>query len=594
VTRYSHLPRLLAGLLMAVAFAPLSHAAICGDGYDNPVVRENCGSDPSGWSTRWQVDRGTFVYDPGVLAGYVSSQSVNRGEKLNFYVQSPQQPAGFSIDIYRLGWYEGAGGRLLLSAPNLNSPTQPSCRWQNGRTVNGYYTCNNWHVSYSLAVPASWVSGVYVASIRSVAVPPGTGADARTAYAHDVVFVVRDDTRHADFIYQQPVSTEEAYNSAYGPSLYDTQSINGHTVPVAKVTFERPFDALDNLQFYRFELPFIFWLESHGYDVAYTTDIDTQERSTPFAGQYKAFILSGHSEYWTRPMYDAVEAARDAGVHLGFFGGDAVYWQMRLEEETAPPGDGSHSTRDRIMVVFRQPYPPDANGRGDPNPDPALQTTYWRDFPLVRDEEALVGVHFTHPLRCSEHVAGWAGPGTATAGPVLFSSPQPFVVADTSSWVFEGTGLQVGDSIAHVYGQESDAFEPIAGSRRCGRAAADPPAHPPSYRTGTFSVIAASPFEHVVNRPPAPATRTRSVVPVNSVIYQACSGAWVFGAGDIMWGNTLATSFLLNQDYSSPQLQRMSGNILDVFAGRKSAPGGGACVVSFPLVQNVLELVLDN
>jgi hypothetical protein len=570
----------LAALLAAVL--PAGARAACGNGLINPVVIENCQSNQADWSSQWRVDRQKFVYDTRVLAGYASSESVNHGQAIHFYIRAPQSPPGVRIDFYRLGWYGGTGGRRVASVELAAAAPQPDCRWQAAATVNAYLSCNNWQVSYSLGVPGSWTSGIYLAAIRSNAVPPPQGTNAPQAYAHDVMFVVRDDERRADFIYQRPVATEQAYNSAaYGPGLYDTQTVNRHKVPVAKASFERPSDTLDNLQFYRFELPFIFWVESEGYDTVYTTDIDIHERTTALANRYKAFLISGHSEYWSRPMYDAVQAARDSGVHLGFFGGDTLYWQMRLEDETAPAGDATHQARDRVMVVFRYPFPPDARGRGDPNPDPALQTIYWREFPLLRDEEALVGVHFTQPLACPQHVAAWASRGDPTSGPVLLSAPQPLVVAAANSWPFDGTGLQNGERIEHVYGQEADAFEsPLAGTS-CGRRATTPPPRAPAYRAGTLQILASSPFNKIMVRPPVVTTQP-TVVPVNSVIYQACSGAWVFGAGDIMWGNVLAGSFVLTTDYHDPRLQQLSRNILDVFAGLKTVPAGGDCVASWP------------
>src|SRR5262245_48375433 len=299
----------LARLLMLPALLLLPHAAsandACSGPYLNPVIIENCGSDPVSWSWSgaWKADRANLTYDTRVLAGYVSRPSVNAGETIHFYVRAP---AEFNINFYRLGWYGGTGGRLMKVATGRAEPNQPACEWQDGGTVDGYVTCRNWRRSYSLAVPGNWISGIYLAAIRSQVISADNPRSART-YAHDVFFVVREDQRRADFIYQQAVATEQAYNGySYGPGLYDLQTIAGHTVPVAKASFERPFDALDNLQFYRFELPFVTWLERNGYDVVYSTDIDTQERQQPLKSQYKAFLTSGHSEYWTKQMYHAV------------------------------------------------------------------------------------------------------------------------------------------------------------------------------------------------------------------------------------------------------------------------------------------------
>ncbi len=65
-----------------------------------------------------------------------------------------------------------------------------------------------------------------------------------------------------------------------------------------------------------------------GYDVTYTTDLDTHVKAQNILA-YKGFLVSGHSEYWTRSMYDAVVKARDGRVSLAFFMADAVYWQVR-------------------------------------------------------------------------------------------------------------------------------------------------------------------------------------------------------------------------------------------------------------------------
>ena len=576
-------------LLAGAGWCP-AHAA-CDGGYVNPVTIENCESDPSTWSSEWRADRAHLTYDTRMLAGYASRVSVNVGETIHFYVRAPEQ---FSIRFYRLGWYGGAAGRLLAAVSNLAPLPQPPCEWQDGGTVNGYFTCRNWRLSYSLSVPITWVSGIYVASIRAASYHHGR-ARLRT-YAHDVIFVVRDDQRRADFIYQQAVATEEAYNSyLYGPSLYSFQTVSGSTVPVAKASFERPFDALDNLQFYRYELPFIVWLERSGYDVVYSTDIDTHERHTTLTSQYKALLTSGHSEYWSKAMYDTVQGARDQGLDLGFFSGDTLYWQMRLEDERAPVGDSTHNLQDRVMVVFRHPYPPNAQGLGDPNPDPALQTINWRAFPVMRDEEALVGVHFTHSANCPEHVAAWASFGEGA--PALYVAPQPLTVADSDSWVYGGTGLRSGDEIPHVYGQETDAFERSFPTQPCVRSPQDPPARPPAYRAGTFSVLSQGWFDAAtVGR--ADIMLRPGRVPSNSVIYQACSGAWVFAAGDIMWANALSPSFILGQNYVSAQIEQMSSNVLNVFAGRQAPPPASpvaACVGSFqPALEGVLPAILDD
>src|SRR5438552_1636145 len=76
---------------------------------DNPVVVEN--QQPG--TNAWQL--GSLVADDtnGQIKGYASATSVVQGSRLDLYVSvNPAQT--FTIDVYRIGWYGGLGGRLRL------------------------------------------------------------------------------------------------------------------------------------------------------------------------------------------------------------------------------------------------------------------------------------------------------------------------------------------------------------------------------------------------------------------------------------------------------------------------------------------------
>ena len=90
------LPALLCLLRVAVGESAQLDS-VCGSGAVNPVILENCRSDPSSWSREWRADRGKFLYDIRTLAGYASSQSVDVDGTIHFYVRAPR--AGFSIDF---------------------------------------------------------------------------------------------------------------------------------------------------------------------------------------------------------------------------------------------------------------------------------------------------------------------------------------------------------------------------------------------------------------------------------------------------------------------------------------------------------------
>ena len=69
------------------------------------------------------------------------------------------------------------------------------------------------------------------------------------------------------------------------------------------------------------------WLERNGYDVSYSTGVDTDRRGN-LIRNHPVFMSVGHDEYWSGTQRANVEAARDAGVNLAFFSGN----EMLLED----------------------------------------------------------------------------------------------------------------------------------------------------------------------------------------------------------------------------------------------------------------------
>ena len=72
------------------------------------------------------------------------------------------------------------------------------------------------------------------------------------------------------------------------------------------------------------------FLEANGYDVSYTTGVDTERRGNLITN-HKTFLSVGHDEYWSGGQRANVEAARAAGVNLAFFSGNEVFWKTRWE-----------------------------------------------------------------------------------------------------------------------------------------------------------------------------------------------------------------------------------------------------------------------
>src|SRR2546425_1150802 len=174
----------------------------------SPIVLEN--QQPG--SGNWQMLLSGFQpADDTVkqIKGYASATSVNKGESITFHVTvTPAQ--SYTMDVYRMGWYQGLLGRLMQSIGPLQGVAQPACPVD---ADTGLIECD-WTASYTLTVPTNWTSGMFVVMLTNA-----------QGYQNYIPFVVRDDARRADIMFQQSVTTYQAYNNypddrVTGKSLY--------------------------------------------------------------------------------------------------------------------------------------------------------------------------------------------------------------------------------------------------------------------------------------------------------------------------------------------------------------------------------------
>ena len=278
---------------------------------------------------------------PTNVEGYTSEVSVVPGATVHFHV-STEEGEQYRIEVYRLGWYGGEGARLLVCLPSCGG-SKSGHRYPPPSFAGG---SAGWPVTDQLAIPADWTSGYYYALFR-VTSGPAQDVDTR-GWA---VFIVRElPSHHARILVQVPVNTWQAYNPWGGKSLYDHNS--RHCSRASHVSFDRPL-AFTAQGPFDWEYNLVRFLERDGYDVSYQTDVDTDIDPDSLL-QHRLVIVAGHSEYWTKRMRDAFDAARDAGTNVAFTGSNAAYWQTRYE--------GDH----RTLVVYKN--------TSDPEPDPALKT----------------------------------------------------------------------------------------------------------------------------------------------------------------------------------------------------------------------------
>lgn len=360
---------LILGLVVAglvVLRATPAEAAPCDAPVVNEIACEN--TKPGNPSSEWSISGSGSAS----IQGFATEISVNRGSTIGFKIKTTA--ANYRLDIYRMGYYGGAGARKITTINVTSATTQPACR---SESSTGLVDCGNWIQVASWAVPSSAVSGIYFAKVVS-----------GTAASH-IVFVVRDDASRSDLLFQTSDSTWQAYNDWGGNSLYE-----GNPAGRAyKVSYNRPFDtAAETPEDWVFnaEYPMVRFLESNGYDVSYTSGIDT-ERQGQLIKNHKTFLSVGHDEYWSAGQRAAVEAARDAGVNLAFFSGNEMFWKTRWENSLSTAGNMPY----RTLVSYKETL---ANAKIDPN---SAWTGTWRDPRFSppadggRPENALTGTMFS-------------------------------------------------------------------------------------------------------------------------------------------------------------------------------------------------------
>lgn len=464
--------------------------------------------------SQWDVAR------PGdtTLEGFATDISINQGETISFKVNDTTLTP-YRIDIYRMGYYQGMGARLVGSIPESQTveTIQPAPLLD---ASTGLLDAGNWSVSASWQVPADATSGIYFG--RLTRLDNGGGSH--------VVFIVRDDNGGSDLLFQTSDATWQSYNTWGGQSLYSGSSdFGGRAV---KVSYNRPFNTRYTVPLgrdYVFgpEFAMVRWLEANGYDVSYSTNIDTERRGEEIK-EHKVFLSVGHDEYWSTGMRNAVESARDAGVNLGFFSGNEVYWKMRWESAISADG-----TPYRTMVSYKETR---ANAKIDPHPE---WTGTWRDPRFSppsdggRPENGLIGQIFTVNR----------GPGGESGTP--FNVPAEF--SNLRFWrntsvatLTSGQVATLGDIVlGYEWDEDLDnGFRP-AGLVRMSRTTQTVPQKLLDYG----STVGVGEATHTLTQ------------------YRAPSGALVFGAGTVQWSYGLDGTHDGLQTKPDPAMRQATVNI---------------------------------
>jgi hypothetical protein len=393
-------------LLQGLAAAPLAGAT---EQKRDLIRTENARPGTTDWQLTYTRVDGRARFRCPWIEGFAGRASVRPGEAIDLFV-STNPASRFFIDLYRLGYYQGKGGRHVGRLGPFAGKTQPTppvgkarlreCRWDKCTT---------------LEIPRDWPSGVYLGKLTPQA----------QRYQSYLIFIVRDD-RTADFLFQCSDNTWQAYNAWPDlHSLYHNDRKDGKVlVSGVQVSYDRPYgkyvQIYDNPlsqgsgEFLLWEFPLAFWLEQHGYDVTYCSNTDVHADAKTLL-RCKAFLSVGHDEYWSRQQFDHVLEAVKAGIHAAFLSGNTCCF-------VAPLTASSSGVPARILERV---------GRyGGVRPK---EKKYMADLDVEAPNEAtLIGAQTVSP----------------------FNGSGDWIVTRPDHWLFAGTGMKKGDSIPGLVGWE--------------------------------------------------------------------------------------------------------------------------------------------
>jgi hypothetical protein len=377
----------------------------------NIIGRENAREGSSDWlllNTR--IDAATKYRSPWI-EGFCSRASVQAGDEISFHV-STNPVSIFRIELYRMGYYGGAGGRQVMELGPFVGTIQP----EPAVGPNRLRECH-WEPCASLRIPADWVSGVYLGKLT---------AD-REGLQSYVIFIVKDN-READYIFQCSDNTWQAYNRWPSQfSLYDDGKNPWYWGPGVDISFDRPYGKYCQIldaplstgsgEWFLWEFPMAYWMESHGLDVTYISNMDLHAEAKTLR-RAKGFISIGHDEYYSMPMFENLRAAISRGLNVGFFSGNVCCGRI-------DPRPNSAGVPNRIFS----------------------RTDFWgpRDEEEIKRFPAMAKLPHESP---NSNLLVGAGNVPPTTGGADWACSKP------DHWIFEGTGMKKGDAIPGLVGWE--------------------------------------------------------------------------------------------------------------------------------------------
>ncbi len=338
----------------------------------------SCDDDSAEYSVTYCGDK--LIENNHSVEGYTDKLSYLPGESVN--IKAHCLSDSFKLEIIKIG----IENELLFSENSISGMKQ------NYTTCSYQYGCD-WQTTYSFTVPNNWKSGWYVAKL----------IDGSKDF--HITFILKPSNSENDIALIASSNTWQAYNLWGGASFYDfTLSENPQNRTYSSmVSFERPNPRAlpfgEEGHCANAEQHILKWLVKNDYNFDIYADIDLHNAN--ILRNYKAVIISTHSEYWTKSMYDNLIDYMNKGGNLLYLSGNGIYWKVTIRgnQMEYQKNNGLHT------------HSGEKGGK-------------WRD--LGHSESSLLGVKYT---------------------PSGYRTYAGYSIKQADHWIFNNTNLTNGDVI---------------------------------------------------------------------------------------------------------------------------------------------------
>lgn len=269
---------------------------------------------------------------------------------------------GFDGEIINLGtWMIGGpsfDGTKISRYANYD-PTEDQTRGHALRLASDdLYDCG-WSVNHEYRVPKNAKSGIYAAwfEFELNGIP----------HRYPVTFIVKKaaTAKKAPLALLCSTSTWRAYSGAYfarnvplddrfwptggqandpaNPTSFNMYRDHRFGQPAYQVGLRMPWpvagpdiryskDEIDYSHLMRGERFTHVWLEKQGFAFDVYTSLDLH-RDPGLLDGYKALIINGHDEYWSKEMYEGVDRYLSNGGSAAVLSGNTMFWRVTYDEE---------------------------------------------------------------------------------------------------------------------------------------------------------------------------------------------------------------------------------------------------------------------